>query len=428
MPKTKVRPISHEDRLSMVDHLDELRSRLIVCIAAFAVCFGVAYWQNDAILKVVNKPFTDAKAPTKDSDFNKGGKGGGGALAQTARYDRGVSEALTAAARVTKINQAALAALARDKSVPAATVTQVNESSRAVSDFARKAQAVGRAIPDATPKPVTLGVTEPFVTTFTVSSLAALLLALPFILFQIYAFLLPAFSPQERKTAVPFMAMVPVLFVCGVMFGYFVALPRAVDFLLNFNADKFDILVGAQQYYKFSVVLLLVVGLLFQIPVGVLAITRLGILTPKQLAKNRGYIILAVAVVAAVATPTPDPVTMLVTMAPLLVLFELSLLLSRIFAKRAAGRPSRWDWDDDEDDDDDPYGFDEPEPGDDPPGEDDDPDDDDDPDPGDGAADHAAEAADHADAVAHHADAVAAASKGEREGVEPPRSRPQSDV
>jgi len=433
MPSTKVRPIGHEDRLSMVDHLDELRTRLIFCIVAFAVCFGVAYWQNNAILQVVNQPFTDAKAPTKQSDFTSGK---GGALAQTARYDRGVSEALSAAARVAKVNQAALVALARDRRVPAATVTQVNASSRAVSDFLRKAQAVGRAIPDATPKPVTLGVTEPFVTTFTVSSYAALLLALPFILFQLYAFLLPAFSPQERKTAVPFMAMVPVLFVCGVLFGYFVALPRAVDFLLNFNSDKFDILVGAQQYYKFSVVLLLAVGLLFQIPVGVLAITRLGILTPKQLAKNRGYIVLAVAVVAAVATPTPDPVTMLVTMAPLLILFELSLLLSRIFAKRAAGRPSRWDWDDegeddgddeDDEDDDDPYGFHEPEPGDDPPGKDDDPGDDD-PDPGDGATDPPAEAADHADAVAHHADAVAAASKGESERVEPPRSRPQSDV
>jgi len=170
---------------------------------------------------------------------------------------------------------------------------------------------------------------------------------------------------------VPFMVMVPILFLCGVAFGYFVALPRAVDFLLNFNDDNFDILVGARDYYKFAIVLLLVVGLLFQVPVGVLAITRLGILTPQQLSKNRGYIILGVAVIAAVATPTPDPITMLVTMLPLVVLFELSLLLARIFQKRAAGRPSRWDWDDDDDDedggaadddDDDPYGFNDPDP------------------------------------------------------------------
>ncbi len=376
MPSTAVRPIGHEDRLSIVDHLDELRSRLIICILAFAVCFGVAYWQNNAILKVVNQPFTDAKAPTKDSAFDKGNNG---ALAQTSRYQRGVAEALTAGARSMKSNQDALTALASGARVPAGTVAQVRESSRATRQFLLKVQAVSRSIPDATPKPVTLGVTEPFVTTFTVSGYAALLLALPFILFQLYAFLLPAFSPQERKTAVPFMAMVPVLFICGVLFGYFIALPRAVDFLLNFNADKFDILVGAQQYYKFSVVLLLAVGLLFQIPVAVLAVTRLGILTPKQLAKNRGYIVLGVAVIAAIATPTPDPITMLVTMAPLIILFELSLLLSRIFEKRAAGKPSRWSWDDEDDEDDDtdpdddPYGFDDPEPGDDPSGKGEDP-------------------------------------------------------
>lgn len=411
MPSTKVRPIGHEDRLTIVDHLDELRTRLVYCIVAFGVCFSIAYWQNNAILKVVNTPFTDAKAPGKQSDFTNGGTG---ALAQTARYDRVVAEALTAAARSAKSNQAALAALlVRARNLPDGTVAQVRESSSRATDFLRKAQAVGRAIPDATPKPVTLGVTEPFVTTFTVSAYAALLLALPFILFQLYAFLLPAFSPQERKTAVPFMAMVPVLFVCGVLFGYFVALPRAVDFLLNFNADKFDILVGAQQYYKFSIVLLLAVGLLFQIPVGVLAITRLGILTPQQLAKNRGYIVLAVAVIAAVATPTPDPITMLVTMLPLIILFELSLLLARIFHKRAAGRPSRWDWDDDDDDGaddgDDPYGFDGPDPEDDPDGDDDEPD----------GGDREAEP---------DRNGLASVVHSEHDGQDPRRPRPEADV
>lgn len=348
MAATAVRPIGHEDRLSIVDHLDELRTRLIISIVAVAICFGFAYWQNDAILKVVNKPFTDAKAPTKQSNFSKGK----GTLAQTNRFERNLSGALGSAGATLAGQQAALRTLARQSGAPALALTQLDQSSKSLAETLRRFRAVSQTIPDATPKPITLGVTEPFVTTFTVSGYAALLLALPFILFQLYAFLLPAFSPQERKTAVPFMLMVPVLFVCGVLFGYFVALPRAVDFLLNFNADNFDILVGAQQYYKFSVVLLLVVGLLFQVPVGVLAITRLGIVTPQQLSKNRGYIILVAAVIAAVATPTPDPFTMLITMAPMVVLFELSLILARITQKRSASRPSRWDWDDDDDDDD----------------------------------------------------------------------------
>ena len=132
------------------------------------------------------------------------------------------------------------------------------------------------------------------------------------------------------------MLMVPFLFMAGVAFGYFVALPRAVDFLQNFNDQSFDILLQATDYYRFSVVLLAVIGLLFQIPVGVLAVTRLGVVTARQLAQNRGYVILAIAVVAAVATPTPDPVTMLIAMAPLVVLFELSVSLARFFERRAS--------------------------------------------------------------------------------------------
>ena len=409
MPTTKVRPIGYEDRLSIVDHLDELRSRLVICVAAFIVCFSLAYWQNDQILEAVNRPFTESQT----QDENNKPSEGGDALEQGRRFNRSVTTALSAAGLALKGQQDVLEELGKIDGVSAATTQQLRESSGGLRKALAAIQTTKASEPDATPKPVTLGVTEPFVTTFTVAGYAALLLALPLILYQVYAFLLPALSPQERKTAVPFMLMVPVLFLCGVAFGYFVALPRAVDFLLNFNDDNFDILIGARDYYKFSIVLLLVVGLLFQIPVGVLAITRLGIVSPQQLSKNRGYIILGVAVVAAVATPTPDPFTMLVTMLPLIVLFELSLLLARIFEKRAAGRPSRWDWDDDEDDedgeeDDDPYGFNEPDPDDDPPGEDEDP--------------------DGSDDEPRHPEPVAATLRDEPDGPEPTRSRPQSDV
>jgi sec-independent protein translocase protein TatC len=127
-------------------------------------------------------------------------------------------------------------------------------------------------------------------------------------------------------------------------------LERAVQFLQNFNDDSFDILLQAKDYFKFAVLFVAGVGLLFQIPVGVLAITRLGIVTPRQLAKNRGYVILGIAVLAAVATPTPDPFTMTIAMAPLIVLFELSILLARWLERvKPASTSSRWD------DDDEPY-------------------------------------------------------------------------
>jgi sec-independent protein translocase protein TatC len=122
--------------------------------------------------------------------------------------------------------------------------------------------------------------------------------------------------------------MVPFLFIGGVAFGYFVVLPRAIDFLQNFNDDDFDILIQAKEYYRFAITFIGSIGLLFQIPVVVIAITRLGILTPRQLQKNWGYVLLGLAVLAAVATPTPDPLTMLLAMVPLFLLFEASILIS----------------------------------------------------------------------------------------------------
>ena len=199
---------------------------------------------------------------------------------------------------------------------------------------------------------VTLGVTEPFTATITIAFYASLLLAMPMLLFQAYAFVLPAFSPDERKLALPLMLMVPVLFIMGAAFGYFVVLERAVSFLQNFNDDSFDILLQAKDYFKFAVLFVAGVGVLFQIPVGVLAVTRLGIFTPQQLAKNRGYVILGIAVLCAVATPTPDPFTMSIAMFPLIVLFELSILLARWMerVKPPSEGSSRWEFDEDDDD------------------------------------------------------------------------------
>ena len=141
------------------------------------------------------------------------------------------------------------------------------------------------------------------------------------------------------------------------LFAYYVALPRAVDFLQNFNDDEFDILIQARDYYRFVIVFMALMGLVFQIPVGVLALTRTGVVTARGLWERQGYVILGISIVAAVATPTPDPVTMLITMLPLVILYWLSIGLAWIFRPRGGSLRSRWDeaWDDeDEDEDDDP--------------------------------------------------------------------------
>src|SRR5215510_6656955 len=163
------------------------------------------------------------------------------------------------------------------------------------------------------------------------------MLSLPVIHYQAYAYVLPALTDRERRVIVPFLILVPVLFVAGVVFGYFVVLPAATKFLLNFNDDQFNIQIRAKDYYSFFTLTLGLMGLIFQLPIGILAVTRLGIVTPKQLAQNRRYAYLVIAIVA-MLLPGTDPISMLLEMVNLLLLFEASLVLARVF-----GTPTRAD-------------------------------------------------------------------------------------
>ena len=124
------------------------------------------------------------------------------------------------------------------------------------------------------------------------------------------------------------------------VFAYFFVLPNAINFLQNFNDDNYDILLQARDYYKFSIMVLMVMGILFQVPIGILAVTRVGIVTPAQLRKNRRYAILVIAI-AAMLLPGQDPVTMLMMMAPLIVLFEGSILLAALLDRRAERAAAR---------------------------------------------------------------------------------------
>jgi sec-independent protein translocase protein TatC len=181
-------------------------------------------------------------------------------------------------------------------------------------------------------QPVTLGVGEPFTTTVTVALYFALIVSLPLILYELYGFVLPALTPAERRAIVPLITAVPFLFAAGVAFGYFVVLPAAVRFFVNFNASEFNVLVQASQFYRFASTILLAMGLVFQVPVLILGATRLGLVTPRQLRRARRYAIVACAAIAAFLPG--DAVTLILETVPLYILYEASILLAR-FVKPA---------------------------------------------------------------------------------------------
>jgi sec-independent protein translocase protein TatC len=240
----RIRPIAHDDQLSVVDHLDELRHRLIISLVAFCVAWALATWQNHLVLEIMNAP------------------------------------------------------LPRDI------------------------------------EPLTLAPTEAFTTTLMNAAYFALIISAPVILYEIYAFVLPAFSPAERRIATPLLIMVPVLFIAGVVFCYFVVLTPALHFLLSFNQSEFNTQVRAKDYYSFVSLLMITMGLGFQIPIGILAACKLGITSVEKLRRNRRYAIVLIVILAALL-PTLDPISLLLESLPFYLLYELSIVLAARWGRPA---------------------------------------------------------------------------------------------
>jgi sec-independent protein translocase protein TatC len=304
MPR-KLTPVHHDDHLSIVEHLDELRSRIIVSLIAVAVAFGVAFWQNKRLLAFL-------AAPVKKVLHNEAKKG------------------LGPEGQTNELTQAFLA-LGRDMTSYVKRVSPPNTP--AATTFIHQLHHLLAGVPKTpTDTLYTFTVGEPFTISVTVAMYFSLLIAMPVILFQVYAYVLPAFSPRERAVALPILLAVPGLLVGGAAFGYYIVLPAATHFLLGFNASQFNVIVQANSYYPFAALIMVAMGLIFQIPILLIALTRAEILTTRQLRKNRR---IAVAVAAVIAALLPgDAITMILETLPIIVLYEISIHISAILDLR----------------------------------------------------------------------------------------------
>jgi sec-independent protein translocase protein TatC len=188
---------------------------------------------------------------------------------------------------------------------------------------------------------VTFGVTEPFTTSVKVSLIAGLALALPVLLWQVWGFLAPAVEPHFQRIVLGFVVLATGLFACGVVFMYYVVLPRALEFLTTYDDELYDIQIRASYYYSFVALTLFAGGLTFLMPIFVLSLVRLRVLTSDQLRRNR-RIAFVVLLVFAILLPTVDPVSLAFEVVPLLLLYEASIWLSVLMEHR-------WQraWDDD---------------------------------------------------------------------------------
>jgi sec-independent protein translocase protein TatC len=264
MPRLRgmtVRRVGRDERLSVVEHLDELRNRIIVSIVALLVAFAVCYGFHDQLLEILIEPLPE-------------------------RYeDTGL---------------------------------------------------------------ITLSPTEPLFTVLKVCFYAAVLLALPVWLYQLYAFVIPAVQDQPRRRMLLVVAGASALFLAGVAFGYFVVLPVALGFLLDFGGDVFLTQVRAGEYFGFVTTLLLASGLMFEVPVAMLALARIGVTSADFYIRHWRVAIVLIAILAAIL-PGGDPFSMLLLMIPQILLYGLGIWLAKRFGRPPLWAREAWAADDDED-------------------------------------------------------------------------------
>jgi sec-independent protein translocase protein TatC len=237
------RRLRHGEEATLVEHLDELRSRLIISLLAVAVSFPLTYYFHETLVEWLMRPKPDD--------------------------------------------------------------VQI----------------------------VTLGVAEPFTTALKVSFYASLAIAFPVLVWQAWSFLAPAVEERSQRIVARFVGFATLLFAGGMAFAYFVILPPALTFLSNFDEELYRIDIRASYYLSFVSLLIFATGLIFQLPIFVLALVRLRILTSTQLRRNRkmGYVLL---LGGAILLPTVDPVSLALEVAPLWILFELSIWLSVLMERR----------------------------------------------------------------------------------------------
>jgi len=187
---------------------------------------------------------------------------------------------------------------------------------------------------------VFINVTEMLGTYMKVALYCGIALSLPYLIYQLVMFLAPALKDREKRYLYLSMPLVVVLFAAGVCFAYFIFLPPALKFLLTFGSDIAQPMITVSNYVSVLVRLLLAVGLVFEIPLVITLLAKLGVVSPQKLAKGRKWAILAAFVLGAIITPTMDPVNQTLIAAPIIVLYELSIWLAKLAYPKKALAPS----------------------------------------------------------------------------------------
>jgi sec-independent protein translocase protein TatC len=338
---------SKEDELggqmSFLEHLDELRSRLMRSLIFVFVATSVCWFVSDRIYAFLAKPVERALAEAQRQQVPISGLTGNERIlpltsiqendvgryifpAETKLGASVIPPGASVMARALKDSQGQLSLFSDEPLYAGNTI--IPKGLRLPVDF--------KALPEAdsgiSDKLIVTSAMEPFALYVKVSLYAALCLSVPFLLWQIWAFVSPGLYPHERAYVTPFIALSSISFVLGAAFAYKIIFPPAARYLLGLGSD-FRLLLKADDYFDFIIIVMLGMGVVFQMPAITYVLARIGLVTAKFMVRIWKTALIVILIAAAVLSPTNDIPNMLLFAAPMLVLYVVSIFVAWIFSR-----------------------------------------------------------------------------------------------
>lgn len=335
-------------QMSFLEHLDELRRRLINSVIIVTIAFVLCLYVSDRIYNFLAIPVQRAlkKAQERKVPLTGGRTGNETALplnsleeGNKGRYvfDKATKLGVTTVAAGTSI----LAVVASDNEgllglytdEPIYTNNAVIPSGIRLPGDLKKADVSESNEPSANERMMVTTPMQPFTLYVTVSMYSAIAVALPFLLFQVWGFIAPALYKHERSYVTPFILLSSISFIVGAAFAYYILFPPAVEYLLGIGSD-FQIMLNATDYLDFILLIMLAMGLIFQMPAITYVLSRIGIVSAGFLVRSWKIAIVVILIVAAVASPTADIPNMMLFAAPMVVLYIVSIFVAWFFGKK----------------------------------------------------------------------------------------------
>lgn len=335
-------------QMSFMEHLDELRKRIVYAVICVTLAFFVSYYFSDVIYNFLSVPIRRALTEASRRQLTLKGKNGEEVVLPLSDLKEG-DKGRFIFDRSTNVGPTAIAAggsvmaeVARDSdgtlgvftTEPLITVNAILPAGVRLPIKFQPASDTAIGEPNAEERMIVTTAIETFTTYMTVALYTAIAISVPFLLWQIWLFISPALYLHERKYVTPFIGLSSVSFIAGVAFAYYILFPPAARYLLNLSEGEFQLMLRASDYLDLITILMLAMGLIFQMPAITYVLARIGILTAGLMVRTWKISLVIILIVAAVVSPTNDIPNMMLFAAPMIVLYILSIFVAWFFGKR----------------------------------------------------------------------------------------------